>query len=91
MNRTDLISLVATASDLPEVATGKAVDAVFEAIIAALARGEEVGIKGFGTFAVIERPARMGRNPGTGVPVPIPASRAPKFKAGKALKGAVQG
>jgi DNA-binding protein HU-beta len=55
MNRTDLVNLVADASELPKGAIGKAVDATFDAITSALARGEEVAIKGFGTFAVIER------------------------------------
>ncbi len=91
MNKSDLIDHIADIASLPKDATGKAVDAVFEAIAAALAKGEEVTFKGFGTFAVTERPARMGRNPNTGEPLAIEASRAPKFKAGKSLKGASQG
>ena len=91
MNKPDLVAYVAEASGLPKGATGKAVDAVFDAITAALARGEEVAFKGFGTFAVTERSARTGRNPATGLGIVIPASRSPKFKAGKMLKGAVQG
>ena len=91
MNRTDLVAHIADITDLPKTATGKAVDAVFEAITAALVKGEEVAVKGFGAFTVTERVARMGRNPGTGEPVSIPASKAPKFTAAKALKGAVQG
>jgi DNA-binding protein HU-beta len=90
MNRTDLVAHVADASNLPKDATGKAVDATFGAITAALARGEEVGIRGFGTFSAADRPAREGRNPRTGEPVPIPASKAPKFMAAKVLKGALQ-
>lgn len=91
MNKSDLVVRIADASNLPKGATGKAVDAVFEAITAALVKGEEVAVKGFGAFTVTERVAREGRNPRTGEPVPIPASKAPKFKPAKPLKDAVKG
>ncbi len=91
MNKPDLITHVSDIAGLTKADTGKAVDAVFDAIKAALTKGEEVGIKGFGTFSAIERPERTGRNPRTGEPVPIPASKAPKFKPAKVLRGAVQG
>lgn len=91
MNRADLITRVADTTGLAKIDTGKAVDATFEAIGATLARGEEFTLVGFGTFAVTERAAREGRNPKTGEPIQIPASKAPKFKPGKVLKGAVQG
>jgi DNA-binding protein HU-beta len=90
MNKPDLVNRVADASNLPKGATGKAVDAVFEAITEALGRGEEVALIGFGAFSVAERPARQGRNPRTGAAIEIAASRAPKFKAGKRLKDAVR-
>ena len=91
MNRADLITRVADTTGLPKADTGKAVDATFEAITAALVRGEEFTLVGFGTFAVTERAAREGRNPKTGEPIQIPASKAPKFKPAKVLRGAVQG
>ena len=89
MNRADLIAHVADIASLPKTATGKAVDAVFDAITAALARGEEFTLVGFGSFSVSDRPARVGRNPKTGAEIVIPASKVPKFKVGKKLKDAV--
>ena len=67
-----------------------AVDAVFDAIEKTLSRGEEVAISGFGTFRVVKRAARMGRNPKTGEAIQIAASTKPKFRAGKLLKEAVK-
>ena len=72
------------------VATEKAVNAMLEVITDALVRGEKVQLIGFGTFEISERAAREGRNPQTGESVHIEASRAPKFKAGKALKDALK-
>ena len=89
MNRTDLITHVANITNLPFLATGKAVDAVFDAIAAALARGEEFTLVGFGSFSVGDRPSRGGRNPKTRAEIVIPASKVPKFKVGKKLKDAV--
>ncbi len=89
MNKNDLVAAVAEATDLSKADAGKAVDAVFESITAALKGGDEVRLVGFGTFAVTRRAASEGRNPRTGEKIQIPASNQPKFKAGKGLKDAV--
>jgi len=89
MNRADLVTHIADLTNLPKNVTGTAVDAVFTAITAALARGEEFTLVGFGSFGVTERAAREGRNPRTGEPIRIPASKAPTFKSGKKLKDAI--
>ncbi|NVJ71589.1 MAG: HU family DNA-binding protein [Alphaproteobacteria bacterium] len=89
MNKNDLIAKVAEAADLSKADAGKAVDAVFDSISGALAGGGEVRLVGFGTFAVAQRAATKGRNPRTGEEIDIPASKQPKFKAGKGLKDAV--
>ena len=90
MNKTDLIEKVAKEADLSKAAAGRAVNAVFDGISQSLSKGEEVGIVGFGTFSVSDRPARQGRNPQTGQPIQIQATRVPKFKAGKNLKESVK-
>ena len=90
MNKTDLIEKVAKDADLSKAAAGRAVNAVFEGISNSLSKGEEVGIVGFGTFSVSERPARQGRNPQTGKAIQIAATKVPKFKAGKNLKDSVK-
>lgn len=90
MNKNDLVSAVSTASGLTKSDAGKAVDGVFQAITDALKGGDEVRLVGFGTFSVAERAASEGRNPRTGEKIEIPASKQPKFKAGKGLKDAVQ-
>lgn len=90
VNKTDLIEKVAKDADLSKAAAGRAVNAVFEGISDSLSKGEEVGIVGFGTFSVSERPARQGRNPQTGKPIQIAATKVPKFKAGKNLKESVK-
>ncbi len=84
MNKQDLISAVAEASSLT-----KTVESVFESITAALTKGDEVRLVGFGTFSVSKRKASTGRNPRTGEAMTIKASSQPKFKAGKGLKDAV--
>lgn len=89
MNKNDLIARVAEASDLAKADATKAVDAVFEVITDTLKDGDEVRLVGFGTFSVSERAATEGRNPRTGEAIQIPASKQPKFKAGKGLKDAV--
>ncbi len=71
-------------------AAQEAVNAVFDAIMKSLGRGEEVGVTGFGTFKVVKTKARMGVNPKTGAKLQIPAGTKPKFKAGKELKDAVK-
>ena len=89
MNKNDLVATVASAAELSKADAGKAVDAVFEAITGALSGGNDVRLVGFGTFAVANRAATKGRNPRTGEEIDIPASKQPKFKAGKGLKDAV--
>ena len=89
MNKGELIAAVA-AKGLSKKDAGIAVDAVFDAIADAVAKGDKVSLLGFGTFSVKERPAREGRNPATGESIKIPASKSPVFKAGKALKDKVK-
>jgi DNA-binding protein HU-beta len=89
LNKNDLIAKVSESSDLSKADAGKAVDAVFDSITGALSSGDEVRLVGFGTFAVAQRAATKGRNPRTGEEIDIPASKQPKFKAGKGLKDAV--
>ncbi len=89
MNKQDLISSVADQSGLTKADANKAVEAVFDAITAALKKGDEVRLVGFGTFSVSQRKASTGRNPRTGETMTIKASSQPKFKAGKGLKDAV--
>lgn len=89
MNKTDLINHVAESVDMTKVAAARAVDAVLDGIMSVLASGESVAIPGFGTFSVSERAARAGRNPQTGEVLQIAAATMVKFKAGKALKDAV--
>ena len=89
MNKNELISAVADSSDLSKADAARAIDSTFDAITAALKNGGEVRLVGFGTFSVANRAATKGRNPRTGESIDIPASKHPKFKAGKALKDAV--
>jgi len=89
MNKNELIAMVAEKADLSKAAAGSAVDAVFDGISGALTGGGEVRLVGFGTFSVANRAATEGRNPQTGEKIKIPASKTPKFKAGKGLKDAV--
>ncbi len=89
MNKNDLVSAVATQAGLSKADATKAVDGVFGSITGALQGGGEVRVVGFGTFSVANRKATTGRNPRTGETIQIPASRQPKFKAGKGLKDAV--
>jgi len=89
MNKQDLISSVADQSGLTKADASKAVEAVFDAITAALKNDDEVRLVGFGTFSVSKRKASTGRNPRTGETMEIKASTQPKFKAGKGLKDAV--
>jgi DNA-binding protein HU-beta len=89
MNKQELIASVSDVSGLGKGDTSKAVEAVFDVISAALKKGDEVRLVGFGTFSVSKRKASTGRNPRTGEPMTIKASSQPKFKAGKGLKDAV--
>src|SRR5690606_9224561 len=89
MNKTELIEAVAEVSDLTKAEATRAVDAVISSITKALKKGDAVTLVGFGTFQVRKRAARTGRNPKTGDTITIAASNNPAFKAGKALKDAV--
>lgn len=89
MNKNDLVAAVADSAGLSKADSAKAVDAVFDSITASLKGGDEVRLVGFGTFSVANRAASEGRNPRTGETIKIPASKQPKFKAGKGLKDAV--
>ena len=91
MNKSQIADRLAGRMGLTKSAAAGAVDAVLEAIAEALAKHEAVRLAGFGTFETKHRPARTGRNPQTGEAVSIPASLAPAFRAGKALKDAVNG
>ena len=90
MTKTELIAKIATMADYSKKDAEKAVNAVLEGVTSALADGEKVAITGFGTFEVRNRPARTGLNPRTKEKMEIPASKAPAFKAGKALKEAIK-
>ena len=91
MTKDGLVDAVMKATGMEVKAqTQRMVEAVFDAITATLARGEEVAVTGFGSFRVMKRAARDGRNPKTGEKIRIAASIKPKFRAGKALKEAVQ-
>ena len=89
MNKNDLVQAVADESGLSKADAARAVDAVVAAVGKALKQGDTVSLVGFGTFLVRERAARTGRNPRTGDEIKIAASKNPVFKAGKALKDAV--
>jgi len=89
MNKADLIDAVADDSDLTKTSAARALDSAIENITNALKGGNSVTLVGFGTFTVRQREARMGRNPRTGEAIQIKASRVPGFKAGKALKDAL--
>ena len=89
MNKSELIDAVASAADLKKTEAGRAVDAVFDAIVASLKSGNDVSLVGFGVFTAKDRAERKGRNPKTGEEIRIKAARVPGFKPGKALKDAV--
>ncbi|RZA37060.1 MAG: HU family DNA-binding protein [Lysobacteraceae bacterium] len=89
MNKTELVDQVAESADLSKADAARAVDAVISSVTKALKKGDSVTVVGFGTFQVRERAARTGRNPKTGDTINIAASKNPAFKAGKALKDAV--
>jgi DNA-binding protein HU-beta len=86
MNKNELIAAVADAADLTKAKAAEAVDAFIEAVSAAMSKGDEVRLVGFGTFAVVNRQATTGRNPRNGQVIKIAASKQPKFRPGKALK-----
>jgi DNA-binding protein HU-beta len=89
VNKNDLVAAVAESSGLSRADAEKAVEAMLTSITDSLKSGQEVRLVGFGTFAVSKRAASEGRNPRTGEKIAIPASNQPKFKAGKALKDAL--
>jgi DNA-binding protein HU-beta len=90
MTKEELVGKIAKEAKVTKVQANKAVHAFFTGVTSSLKRGRKVSFVGFGTFSVAKRKARMGRNPQTGAPIRIAASRVPKFKAGKQLKDAVK-
>ncbi len=89
MNKTELVAAIAEKTELSKKDAEKALKAFTDVVAEELTKGEKIQLVGFGTFEVSERPAREGRNPRTGETMKIAASKAPKFKAGKALKDVV--
>lgn len=89
MNKTDLIERVAASAELSKADATKAVEAILDGITSSLKMGDPVTLIGFGTFSVTDRAERTGRNPQTGETITIRAAKTPKFKAGKALKDAL--
>jgi len=89
VNKSELIEAIAASADIPKAAAGRALDAMVETVTGALKEGDQVVLVGFGTFSVKDRAARTGRNPQTGAEIQIAAAKVPSFKAGKALKDAV--
>ena len=90
MTKSDLVEHVASKTGLTKRAAGDALEAVLAAVEGALSKGDKVTLTGFGIFSVRSRKERMGRNPQTGAPLRIPATKVPGFTAGKALKKAVK-
>ena len=89
MNKGELVDKIAEANSLTKTAAAEVVETVFDQITTALKHGDKVQITGFGSFEVTHRASRVARNPRTGEEIKVAASKAPKFKAGKALKDAV--
>ncbi len=89
VNKSQLIDQIAADADISKAAAGRALDSFIESVSGALKEGDSVALVGFGTFSVRERAARAGRNPQTGETIQIAAANIPAFKAGKALKDAV--
>ncbi len=89
MNKTELVAAIAEKSGLTKKASTDALNAFIDVTTEQLKKGEKIQLVGFGTFETVKRPARTGRNPQTKAAIKIPASTAPKFKAGKGLKDAV--
>ncbi|MEM8498319.1 MAG: HU family DNA-binding protein [Pseudomonadota bacterium] len=89
MNKTELIDAIAESADLSKASAARTLEATLDAITGALQQGDSVALVGFGTFQAKDRAARTGRNPQTGEAMQIPAARVPSFKAGKALKDAL--
>ena len=89
MNKQELIENIAESADITKAAAGRALDSMIDSVTGALKEGDSVVLVGFGTFTVRDRAARTGRNPQTGEEIQISAAKVPAFKAGKALKDAV--
>jgi len=89
VNKAELIDVIADKADISKASAARALDATLDGIVAALRRGEQVALVGFGTFSVKERAERQGRNPQTGEAMQIAASRNAAFKPGKAFKEAM--
>ncbi|NNM69071.1 MAG: HU family DNA-binding protein [Gallionella sp.] len=89
MNKTELIDHIASEADISKAAAGRALDSAVDAVKKTLKKGGQVTLVGFGTFYVGKRAARVGRNPRTGDAIKIKAAKVPKFRAGKALKDAI--
>ena len=89
MNKTELVAAISEKTELTKKDSEKALKALIDVVAEELKKGEKVQLVGFGTFEVSERDARTGKNPQTGAEIKIAACKAPKFKAGKALKDAV--
>jgi|TARA_B100000700_G_scaffold102679_1_gene115797 DNA-binding protein HU-beta len=89
VNKSQLIDKIAAGADISKAAAGRALDSMIDAVTDALKKDDQVALVGFGTFSVRERSARTGRNPQTGETIQIAAAKVPSFKAGKALKDAV--
>ena len=89
MNKQELIENIAESADITKAAAGRALDSMIDSVTGALKEGDSVVLVGFGTFTVRDRAARTGRNPQTGEEIQIAAAKVPAFKAGKALKAAV--
>ncbi len=89
MNKSELVAKIAEGADISKASAGRALDSLIESVTTELASGGEVALVGFGTYKVNDRAARTGRNPQTGAEIQIAAAKVPAFKAGKALKDAV--
>jgi DNA-binding protein HU-beta len=89
VNKSELIDHIAESADISKASAGRALDAFVDSVSDTLKSGDQVALVGFGTFSVRERAARKGRNPQTGAEIDIAAAKVPGFKAGKALKDAV--
>jgi len=89
VNKSELIDAIAAEADISKAAAGRALDATVAAVTQALQEGEMLTLVGFGSFYIGERAARSGRNPRTGATIKIKSAKVPKFRAGKALKDAV--
>tara|TARA_R110001583_G_scaffold7158_1_gene35598 strand:- start:62163 stop:62438 length:276 start_codon:yes stop_codon:yes gene_type:complete len=89
MNKSELVAKIAEGADITKASAGRALDSLIDSVTTELASGGDVALVGFGTYKVNDRAARTGRNPQTGAEIQISAAKVPAFKAGKALKDAV--